>query len=106
MKLEYAIAMAGKDAGVKFGSDRKKTALSLKTLEFCGEWGRMAGRDWNMDQDLAQKECKKFVKERWSQTVKEEKRYGSILGLIFVFVIVKLVADWIVNRFVYHCYQN
>ena len=104
MNVRWALEKTRDEIGQNYGHDGESRATAERSLEFCQEWAELAGRDWGMSEKESKKECKRYVKERWAEVNKEEPRSG-IVGLIFVSVIVKLIADWIVNRFIYRCYN-
>jgi len=81
--------------------------IGLKTVDFIRLWaantsnhGRV-GDMYYLKSDATIADCKEFCKEKW-EAAKNEREFGSVLGLIFLFVIARLISDWIVERFFYH----
>jgi hypothetical protein len=96
-KISYALDRTRGSIVKKYGSDNDSASYAARTVDFIEEWTQLSGRDWNATEDDLKASCKAYCKSRH----KEEQRSG-ILGTILLFVVVKLIADWIVNRFFYH----
>ncbi len=103
--VRWALEQVRGEVQSNYGHEGVSQATANRSLDFCKEWSELSGRDWSMTEKESKKECKRYVRERWDQTNKEEPRSG-IIGVIFVFVIAKIIADWIVGRFVYRCYND
>lgn len=81
--------------------------IGLKTVDFIRLWvastsnnGRV-GDMYYLKSDATVADCKQFCREKW-EVAKNDREFGSALGLIFLFVIARLISDWIVERFFYH----
>lgn len=99
-KIQNSLRKVREQIKSSYSGDKRKNDIALSSLYHCEIWA-MSNNDWQ-NQESAKLRCREYVKSG----LKKDSKYGSILASIFIPIIIKLISEWIINKFINSLYEN